>query len=126
MAKAEIEQLPQPCGFDDAIYRLEDTTVTGHLEGVRDLDDAARRNRELVSAGQFDRGRAHTLRCNQAMEDHALFPKKKHREKEASGSNSSAGGPAVTRKRKYTAKRGPALAKFQTRKLASSADRESS
>ena len=77
MAKAEIEQLPQPGCLDDAIDRLEDATVTRHLESVRDLDDAARRNRELVSAGQFDRGRGHTLRGNQAMEDHALIPLKR-------------------------------------------------
>jgi len=51
MAKAKIEQLPQPGGFDDAIDRLEHATVTRHLERVRDLDDAARRNRELVSTG---------------------------------------------------------------------------
>jgi hypothetical protein len=95
MAKAEIEQLPQPGGFDDAIDRLEDATVTWHLERVRDLDDAAGRNRELVSAGQFDRGRGHPFRSNQAMVDHALFP-----QKEASGSDSSADGPAATRKRK--------------------------
>jgi hypothetical protein len=61
MAKAKIEQLSQPGGFEDAIDRLEDATVTRHLESMRDLDDAARRNRELVPAGQFDRGRGHSF-----------------------------------------------------------------
>ena len=74
MAKAKIEQLSQPGGFDDAVDRLEDATVTRPSRERAGSDDAARRNGELVSAGQFDRGWARALRGNQAMEDHALVP----------------------------------------------------
>jgi hypothetical protein len=41
MAKSEIEQLPQPAGFDREFDRLEDATVTWHLKRMRDLDDTA-------------------------------------------------------------------------------------
>ena len=61
LAKPEIEQLPQPCGLNNVINRLEYARVAGHVERVRDLDDSIRRHFELLAAVKLDHGRGQPL-----------------------------------------------------------------